>query len=278
MASIPTADAEQTFEIISSLRYDPSLPQATLYNSDSYPDPQNSPYYLLAYHRDRLAAAARHFGWENASKWLQQDLESFERFLDESIPDRSKPWRLRIAVDINGKGSVDVNPTAAFDPFNLLTPSLHAGRPSHLWRVYVDSQPTLPSGFTTHKTTARNDYTAARLRAGITSPAETSEVLVINPRGEIMEGSITTPYFRRRGPISRLSGQDSAEPAWITPPLSSGGNAGTSRRYALSQGFCVEEVIPQLDLVDGEECWLSNGVRGFMLGVVVLGRQAEKQI
>ncbi|CAI7608842.1 unnamed protein product [Penicillium pancosmium] len=272
MASISTADAGQTFEIFSSLRYDPSLPQVTLRNADSYPNPRDSPYYLLAYHRDRLIAAARHFGWEHALEWLQQDLTSFERFLDGSILDRSKPWRLRIVVDINGKGSVDVNPTAVFDPLNLLTPSLHASRPPNLWRVYVDSQPIQPSGFTTHKTTARDDYTAARLRAGITSPADTAEVLVVNPRG-----SITTPYFRRRGPISRPSGQDSIEPAWITPPLSSGGNAGTSRRYALSQRFCVEGIIPQTDLVDGEECWLSNGVRGFMLGVVVLSRQPGEQ-
>ncbi|KAJ5386068.1 hypothetical protein N7509_008609 [Penicillium cosmopolitanum] len=277
MASVSAADAGQTFEIISSLRYDPSLPQVILRNADSYPNPRDSPYYLLAYHRDRLIAAARHFGWEHALKWLQQDLTSFERFLDGSIPDRSKPWRLRVVVDSNGKGSVDVNPTAAFDPLNLLTPSLHASRPPNLWRVYVDSQPILPSGFTTHKTTARDDYTAARLRAGITSPAETAEILVVNPRGEIMEGSITTPYFRRRGPILGPSGQDSTEPAWITPPLSSGGNAGTSRRYALSQRFCVEGIIPQTDLVDGEECWLSNGVRGFMLGVVVLSRQPGEQ-
>lgn len=270
---IPTSmpDAAPSFQIISSLRYDPDLPKVTSHhgNDQSYPAPVDSPYYLLSYHRDRLTNAARHFKWDNALDFLRLDLDSFERFLDESIPDREKPWRLRIAVDCNGKGSVEVNPTVAIDPLNLLIPSLHNGVQSTTWKVYVDSQAITPSGFTTHKTTARDDYAAARVRAGITSPAETSEILVVNPDGEIMEGSITTPYFRRR-----IVGQetDANEAVWVTPPLRSGGNAGTSRRYALSQGFCVEQVITKADLLDGEECWLSNGVRGFIRGVVVLSR------
>ena len=266
MPPVSAAESTQSFEIISSLRYDPDLPKVVSQRPEAYPEPLNSPYYLLAYHRDRLITAARHFEWTKALQWLQQDLSTLEQFLDDSIPDRQKQWRVRIAVDCNGNGSVDVHPTAAIDSLNLLVPSLQATDQPPVWRVYVDTQATSPSGFTTHKTTARDDYTASRLRAGISSPAETAEVLVINPDDEIMEGSITTPYFRRR----EASAQ--ARPAWITPPLESGGNAGTTRRYALAQGFCAEEVIPRSTLVDGEECWLSNGVRGFMRGTVVLRR------
>lgn len=261
MSSSAEANTAQTFKIISSLRYDPALPNVVSQNAHGYPEPADSPYYLLAYHRDRLVAAARHFGWNKALDWLQQDLRSFGKFLDDSIPDRKQPWRLRVAVDSNGNGSVDVNPTAAIDPVNLLIPSLHFSEETSTWRVYIDTEATTPSGFTTHKTTAREDYTAARSRAGISSPAETAEVLVVNPDGEVMEGSITTPYFRRRG-LDR--------PAWCTPPLSSGGNDGTTRRYALGQGFCIEQTITRADLVDGEECWLSNGVRGFMKGILVV--------
>lgn len=271
MASTTLSAAMPSFQIISSLRFDPDLPRVTSHNAsdENYPAPPHSPYYLLSYHRDRLINAARHFQWDNALDFLQQDLDSFERFLDGSIPDREKPWRLRIAVDYNGKGSVEVNPTVAMDPLDLLSPYFHTGAQSTIWKVYVDSQSITPSGFTRHKTTARDDYTAARVRAGITSPAETTEVLVVNPDGEIMEGSITTPYFRRHI-VGR--GANPNEAVWVTPPLTCGGNAGTSRRYALSQEFCVEQVITKADLVDGEECWLSNGVRGFMQGVVVLSR------
>jgi 4-amino-4-deoxychorismate lyase len=252
-----------SFQIISSLRYDPALPDVASIYSDGYPVPLRSPYYLLAYHRDRLITAAHFFQWDKALDWLQQDLASLETFLDAKIPDRQQPWRLRIVVDCNGKGSVDVHATPAMNPLNLLVPSVHPPTESIIWRVFVDTQATYPSGFTTHKTTAREDYTAARLRAGIESPADTAEVLIVNHAGEIMEGSITTPYFRARG---------TSDQAWFTPPLSSGGNDGTTRRYALTQGFCTERTLDRAELIDGEECWLSNGVRGFLPAVIVLKR------
>lgn len=245
------------FQIISTLRYDPALPEATSRYASCYPDPNNSPYYLFHYHQDRLKAAARDFEWIKALEWLDQDRESFQQFVDASIPDRSKAWRLRIVLDVDGKAAVEASPTAGIDIMSLFIPSLHTNQSLPIWTVYVDSESTTPSKFTTHKTTARDEYTSVRLRAGINSLTETSEALVVNPDGEIMEGSITTPYFFRGH-------------RWITPPLSSGGNAGTTRRYALSQGFCIEQNITRNELVDREACWLSNGVRGFMRGQVVL--------
>lgn len=271
MPASSVSPPEEAFEIFSSLRYDPSLPDVFSRHGSGHPDSLLSPYYLLAYHQDRLRAAAHHFQWPRALDWLQQDLRSFRQSLDASITDRSRPWRLRVVVDSNGNGTVDVYPTADIDPTNLLIPSLRTSSAASVWRVHVDTQYITPSSLTTHKTTAREDYTAARLRAGIRSPAETAEVLTVNPDGEVMEGSITTPYFLRRG--TRAAGTegdpDQSGPMWITPPLASGGNAGTTRRYALSQGFCVEQTITRAELVDGESCWLSNGVRGFMPGVVV---------
>ncbi|CAI7587956.1 unnamed protein product [Penicillium viridicatum] len=232
----------QYFEIFSSLRFDPGLSDAACRHASSYPDPHKSPYYLLAYHQGRLMAAAAHFQWNEALNWLQQDLQDFEDFLDASIPDRSKAWRLRIVVNNKGKARVEANPTASIDLMSLFIPSLHTNPSPPIWRVYVDTQSTTPSAFTTHKTTARDDYMSARQRAGINSPTDLAEVLVVNPNGEVMEGSITTPYFLR-------------DHMWITPPLSSGGNA--------------EHTISRDELVDGEMCWLSNGVRGFIRGQVI---------
>ncbi|KAJ5124490.1 uncharacterized protein N7515_008315 [Penicillium bovifimosum] len=245
-----------SFEIISSLRFDPGLPEAACRYASSYPEHPNSPYYLLGYHQARLRAAANHFQWDGALNWLKQDLQSFEKFIDASISDRSKAWRLRIVVNSEGEARVEANPTPSIDIMSLFIPPLQTNQSSPIWRVYIDTQPTTPSGFTTHKTTARDEYNSARLRAGILSPSEPAEVLVVNSGGEIMEGSITTPYFLR-------------DNVWFTPPLSSGGNAGTTRRYALSQGFCQEQTIFRDQLVDGELCWLSNGVRGFMRGQIV---------
>ncbi|KAL4764652.1 aminotransferase class IV-domain-containing protein [Aspergillus foveolatus] len=258
--------SSQSFEIISTLRYDPSLPTVVrqrLGNTHTYPDPLLSPYYLLPYHQDRLRSAARYFNWDKASEFLEQDLTQFAQYLDTFIPQKEQCWRIRIVVDQNGSCKVETSPAAHIELESFLVPFIISPT-STPWRVYVDTAYTTPSGLTTHKTTAREDYASARARAGITTPQDTAEVLLVNPQGEIMEGSITTPYFQRRGPTKR------DVPAWITPPLSSGGNAGTSRRYALNQGFCTEEVITTRDLVDGEVCLLSNGVRGFILGQIVL--------
>ncbi|KAL4933077.1 aminotransferase [Aspergillus undulatus] len=254
----------QSFQIISTLRYDPHLPDVVGQRGlNAYPDPLISPYYLLPYHQDRLRNAARDFNWSNASKLLDKDLAQFARYLDTSIPHKGRCWRVRLVLDHSGSFKVETQPAARIDLENFLVPFI-INPTSTPWRVYVDTGFTTPSPFTTHKTTAREVYAAARARAGITSLQDTAEVLLVNSNGELMEGSITTPYFRRRD----QAGRDG--PEWITPPLSSGGNAGTSRRYALSEGFCTEQVMTATDLIDGELCLLSNGVRGFILGRIVL--------
>lgn len=275
MASDSVTIYSESFQIISSLRYDPTLPGLIAPDAPgNSPGPFSTPYYLLPYHRDRLINAARHFRWEKALEFLSQDLGLLVQVFDTFIPEKTKPWRLRIVVDRNGTCNVETNPTSSIEPLNLLpfqTPSQ-----SSIWRVYVDSKSTVPSAFTTHKTTSRDDYTAARVRAGIQSPQELAEVLVVSPEGQVMEGSITTPYFRRQHHQDKSPVAEAGKgiPELITPPLSSGGNAGTTRQYALDQGFCTEQVIMAAELADGEECWLSNGVRGYMRGVVILGNRA----
>lgn len=256
------------FEIFTSLRYDPVLPSAIGANAlQSYPDMPVTPYYLLQYHQDRLLSAAQCFNWEKAVEFLTQDLTQFIEFLDSFIPDKMRPWRLRIVIDSSGAATVNAIPTLPIATAYLLVP-VTSGISSDIWRVYVDSERTMTSVLNTHKTTARDDYTAARLRSGLISTQEPAEVLLVNLKGEVMEGSITTAYFRCRPSLTENSKISGAE--WATPPLCSGCNAGTTRRYALAQGFCFEQVIKADDLRDGEECWLSNGVRGFIRGIVVV--------
>ncbi|KAJ3472838.1 hypothetical protein NLG97_g10686 [Lecanicillium saksenae] len=134
-----------------------------------------------------------------------------------------------------------------------------------VYALLVDDAPISRSEFTHHKTSKRDMYNETRSRAGI-AMGDHKEVLMVNAEdGGIMEGSITTPYFWRGN-------------RWITPPVSaefssslgSGGNNGTSRRYALERNLAVEEPIKAKDLIDGEECWISNGVSGFIAAQVQL--------
>ena len=41
-------------------------------------------------------------------------------------------------------------------------------------------------------------------------------------------------------------------------------------RCLLDGRYCVEGIVTVDSLKDGEECWISNGVRGFQLGKVKL--------
>ena len=131
-----------------------------------------------------------------------------------------------------------------------------------IFRIYISPASTSPSPFTSHKTTKRVQYDD--IRALLPSASEQSdveiapllaEILLVNENGEVMEGSITTPYFLREG-------------EWITPAAESGGNLGTTRRYALEQGLCKESIVIKENVQLGERVVLSNGVKGFGWGSV----------
>ncbi|EDO02966.1 hypothetical protein SS1G_05443 [Sclerotinia sclerotiorum 1980 UF-70] len=64
MSSSKEPEPEPTFQLFTSLRYDPILLQSPL-NIESWPlpSPAPCPFYMLPYHRDRLQQAATHFSW-----------------------------------------------------------------------------------------------------------------------------------------------------------------------------------------------------------------------
>ena len=70
-----------------------------------------------------------------------------------------------------------------------------------------------------------------------------------------MEGCRTTPYFERGG-------------TWVTPAAECGGNLGTTRRWALENGLCEEQVVKRGSVKFGDIIVLSNGAKGFQAGVV----------
>ena len=86
-------------------------------------------------------------------------------------------------------------------------------------------------------------------------PPPKEEILLINTdltrQPVIMEGSITTVYFRRGD-------------KWITP--SAGGLPGVTRRWAQLQGWCELGTVKVETVKIGEVVLLSNGVMGFGWG------------
>jgi hypothetical protein len=164
------------------------------------------------------------------------------------------------------------------------------------WRLKLDTTTTPSSPYTLLKTTVRDVYDKSRERALPENPASAvhREVILFNEVNEVTEGTLTSLYFWRGG-------------KWVTPPVGvpeafkisastkgeldegelrrpfagrwghsvrsakvgAGGQRGTSRRWALGKGYCMEEPVDVATVTVGEGVWVSNGVRGFGYGRVV---------
>ena len=258
---------DASFRILTSFRVDAFIGRVTTKSE------RTLEYAIVPFlfHRDRLVASAIAFGWSHVAELFSSD-SGLQRLLKEiecQVPAGDKaeidhPAAYKIRLTISQTGDVDVQSSQIVVPINpspnTLTPNQLCPKSSRppTCRVFVDTQPTLPSVFSTHKTTARAPYENARQRASISNfAADVAEVLLFNTSGHIMEASLSTPYFLRDG-------------RWVTPPLSSGGNAGVTRRHALVKDLCVEEEVTVDSLYNGELLWISNGVRGFIEGLLFI--------
>ena len=168
------------------------------------------------------------------------------------------------------------------------------------WLVRLDRASTPSSPFTLLKTTVRDIYNSSRSRAlptNTTTPKHV-EVMLFNECDELTEGSITSLYLFRGGrwvtpPVGVPAGQfnastlkGGASERWdegeLRKPFAgrwghsvrsakvgAGGQRGTTRRWALGKGMCMEEPVSVETVAVGESVWVSNGVIGFGLGSVI---------
>jgi branched-subunit amino acid aminotransferase/4-amino-4-deoxychorismate lyase len=243
----------EELQLFTTIRCDPELmnvPDRGFFNLGWNRNP--SPFYMLDLHRNRMLKAAMYWGWDAAVQTLEGDdgLSTLANFLRTNVaevvamPRAAQAYRAKVLIDQDGALSVVKAPTGPVQMTNLFPSYLPSPtgtniyRPgdSHIpdrlpeWEILVDKQATRESEFTHFKTTHRPMYDEARRRAGI-GLADMKEVLLVNKDDRsIMEGSITTPYFWRNN-------------RWVTPPVSgefriaqgSGGNNGTTRRWALER-------------------------------------------
>lgn len=263
-------------------------------------------FYMLNYHRDRMLDAAKAFHWDTSplegTEAFGDLMEMLHDHLEREHDDReyvsplkvrwSGPRKasnsdtihqLRIAYSADGKftiasdgprpGAASIDTPPAKVRHNLVSDlypsslSAVADNPEYLrWRVFVSSNKVKKSLFTTHKTSDRRVYEKALAEVPtLKAHPFYKEVLLVNDDDEVMEGCITTPYFKR--------GVD-----WITPQESCGGNLGTTRRWALEKGLCKFGVVEIDSVKDGEKIILSNGARGFQLGIVDLRNSSSDEV
>jgi branched-subunit amino acid aminotransferase/4-amino-4-deoxychorismate lyase len=214
--------------------------------------------YLLPFHFDRLRTAAATISGFQYPEALMK-LESFEQRIQEAVEESEKQSDSHAdaahAVVRRGKiswwpsGRLDIALIPAPQTTTSLLPTSFDVDSAPTWSAVLDDQPTETNLYTEIKTSHRIAYDRARQSAGLDLKS-TTEVLLYNTNGELIDGSITTLYFYR-------------DNKWVTPQC--GGLEGTTRRYALEAGICsvADSAVRSDSLRDGETIWLSNAFRGF---------------
>lgn len=197
--------------------------------------------HLRERHFDRMSRSADVFGFKFSRDRARQELTNAvkkaraEDASSAGSPDRWRRWRLRMLLHRNGNVSVTMTPLpAATDP----PPSVR----------YVLSPTRLDSTslWLRHKTTERHLYDREWQHYHDTEGAD--EVIYVNERGELAEGSRTTIFIERGGVM-------------LTPPLNAGALPGVLRETLIAEGRAIEARLTPADLDNGR-VYLGNSVRG----------------
>ena len=172
----------------------------------------------LALHRARMAAGATALGWPF-------DAKAFDR---AASADPAQGLRLRLTLDAAGR----------FDVTQSALPQSAA-----TWRLgLAPARLRSDDPWLGVKSTRRAAYDTAR--AGLLAGQD--EVIFLNERDEVCDGSITTVFFDR--------GQ-----GMRTPPLCCGLLPGVLR----TELACPEELLSARDLPD-VRLWVGNALRGLI--------------
>ena len=188
-------------------------------------------YYLLDRHLARLKRSAAHFLYPYNQEQAIAALESAAAGFTEAC------YRVRLTLDAGG----DIAVTAA--PMVLPGPDALYGL------VISDSRVDSRDTFLYHKTSRRALYDGEHAKQSAATGCD--EVLFLNERGELAEGSRMNLFIRRDGALQ-------------TPPLSAGLLDGTLRRELLDRGEAVEKTLFPEDLDRAEAVFVGNSLRGLV--------------
>lgn len=206
-------DPVKRFELIETLLFDPQ-----------------SGYALLERHIERLQMSARYFAYA-------YDEPAVRSALADAVV--GKTGRLRVRLLLAENGAISVTTTA------LPPPAVEAVMRFAVSDTRLDSSDL----FLFHKTTRREVYD--REWQDYAERLGTDEVIYVNERGELAEGSRTTIFLQREGRL-------------LTPALSCGLLPGTLRAELIAEGKAAEAVLTLADLRAAEAVYLGNSVRGLV--------------
>ncbi len=181
-------------------------------------------------HIERLETSARYFAFAF-------DEGAVRAALEEAVAGRNERLRVRLLLSEAGNITVTVTPLPA-----------PAGDAVMKFAV-SDTRLNSADIFLFHKTTRRDLYD--REWQAYHDSVGADEVVYVNEKGELAEGSRTTIFLERDGRL-------------LTPALSSGLLPGTLRADLLAEGRADEAVLTLEDLRSADAIWLGNSVRGLV--------------
>lgn len=140
------------------------------------------------------------------------------------------PQRIRLTLDREGRAAVAATPLTA-------APAV--------WRLALAAERLDPDDpWLRVKTSERGRYDRARAAL----PEGVDELVFLNRRGEVCEGTITNLFLRRGG-------------TFLTPPVRCGLLPGVLRGRLLARGEAREAVLAPADLAGGA-VYVGNALRG----------------
>lgn len=200
------------FELIETLRWQPG-----------------EGFVRLDRHLQRLYASAHALGFA-------ADPEAIGEALREAQGERV-PLRVRLTLDEDGRAKATTTP---FEPLPK----------DAVWTLRIARTRLNPGDpLLRHKTTRRAVYEAARAEF---SRSEADEVLLLNERGDICEGTITNVFA------------DFGDGVLATPALDCGLLPGILRGEMVEEGRAKEAVVKDADLRAAEAVFVGNSLRGLI--------------
>ncbi len=187
--------------------------------------------WLLDGHLKRLANSASYFAFAFDEARVNAAIQA------ALVDAGGARLRVRLLLDEDGKVTITTSPQPP--------------QPADAVMRYVISDTRLSSSdlFLYHKTTRRELYD--REWAHFSETLGADEVIYLNERGELAEGSRTSIFIERAGKL-------------MTPRLDAGVLPGVLRQRLLDEARATEAVLTLDDLNRAEAVYLGNSVRGLV--------------
>ena len=213
-----------------------------------------SGYWLLDLHLDRLAESAEYFFYSFDPEKIKAGLRKLEEGFGNSLSLNNR--RVRLTLSKHGEFVITYTevPDGLFPEINpgvILKQETSKDLPT----VIISSRSTdSHSPYLYHKTTLRKLYDDERTQAVARGYYE---VLFVNEKGEVTEGSYTNIFLQKDGRL-------------LTPPVSSGLLSGVFRNHLLQEypGIVGEASFTRKDIEQADAVYVGNSVRGLVKVIV----------